>query len=239
MSVSAPEQRYQELAREDRSHELIMGHLQYVRHVVGRISVGLPSTCDREDLESSGMVGLIEAARQFDPGRGVPFTAFALPRIRGAVFDELRRNTPVSQDKQRQIVRVQRAWDEAAPPVSIEDIAEKTGFTTDLVWECLELIRLLHPEPCSDLESAVPVGVARPRDVVVERVERNEALTVLADAIEQLPQRERLSLTLYHLEDLRLKEIAQLLNLSESRVSRLVGRAEFRLKEFFRAKYAL
>ncbi|TVS13400.1 MAG: sigma-70 family RNA polymerase sigma factor [Planctomycetaceae bacterium] len=239
ITVSAPQSVYQQHAREDQCHELILEHLSYVRHVVGRIGVGLPAACDREDLESAGMVGLIEAARQFDPGRGVPFSAFALPRIRGAVFDELRRNMPVSQKKHKQIVQVQQAWNAATPPVSVEDIAEKTGFSTDVVWECLELIRLLHPEPWKDLESAVQACAARPRNEVAENVERNEALRVLADAIEQLPQRERLSLTLYHLEDLRLKEIAEVLDVSESRVSRIVARAEFRVKEFFRAKYAL
>src|SRR5262245_65056886 len=95
--MSAAVRSYQDVAVRDRRDALILEHLSVVRHVVGRLLTELPPGLDSENLEAAGMLGLVEAARHFDPNRGVDFRTYAQSRIRGAVLDELRRNCPLPQ----------------------------------------------------------------------------------------------------------------------------------------------
>jgi RNA polymerase sigma factor FliA len=88
---------YRQVADRNSRDQLIVDHLDFVRHVLGRIVAGLPKGIDFENLEAAGVLGLVEAAGQYDPAREVPFKTYAFPRVRGAIFDELRRNCPLPQ----------------------------------------------------------------------------------------------------------------------------------------------
>jgi RNA polymerase sigma factor for flagellar operon FliA len=226
---------YKNASQKREQDRLILEHLEYVRQLLGKMLGGLPAGVDIENLEAAGTLGLIESARKFDPARGVTFKTFAYNRIRGAIFDELRRNCPLSQQKMQQISAVQRACESLQPPVTPEAIAKESGLSVSTVEECLEAVRLTQPEPWNDLKCMVhdrwnPSVHQTPE----AEAERNEVKEILAEGIEELPERERLVVTLYYLEDLRYKEIGKVLNLSESRVSRLLTRAEFRLRELVR-----
>lgn len=221
---------YRQTAARDERERLILEHLEDVRHILGRIAARLPADVDRQNLESAGVLGLVEAAGQFDPTRGVEFGAFARLRIRGAILDELRRNCPLPQRMLKRLALVKQAYLRLDPPVTTAAVAHLTGLTVDEVDECRRAAALVRQEPWTD-----DIG-----DSLVDRssadTDGSESLAGLedrarvADAIERLPQRERLVLTLYYLEDLRLREIAELLKLSESRVSRLLARSEATLK---------
>lgn len=230
---------YENTVRDQEQDQLILDHLEFVRQVLGRLAVRLPNQCDTENLESAGVLGLIEAARNYDPQRGVAFTTYAYPRIHGAILDELRRNCPLSQTMLQSIARVRQAYESLPSPVSLEQLADAADLTVEQVSECLHSIRLANPEPWNDLHCTIHATWDHGSEAPSDAIEMEEAKQVLADGIERLPERERIVITLYHVEDLRLKEIGEVLSLSESRVSRILSQAEFRLKEYVRSRLAL
>jgi RNA polymerase sigma factor for flagellar operon FliA len=227
---------YQQAALRGRRDALILDHLRLVRHVVGRLLAELPPGLDRENLEAAGTLGLVEAANHFQPDRGVEFKNYAMSRIRGAVLDELRRNCPLPQHMLERVSRIRKAYRELEPPVSVDALVAATGMTRDDVFDCLAAIRLTQMVSWEGLEDPAILRLdekAESPDVTLERSERKREL---AAAIARLPERERLVVTLYYMEDLRLKEIGHVLRLSESRVSRLLNGALFQLGELLRAR---
>lgn len=221
---------YRQTAARDERERLILEHLEDVRHILGRIAARLPAEVDRQNLESAGVLGLVEAAGQFDPRRGVEFGAFARLRIRGAILDELRRNCPLPQRVLKRLALIRQACLRLDPPVTSAAVAHFTGLTVDEVDECRQAATFVRQEPWTDEIGDSLIDRSSAEADSTDSLSRLEDRSRLADAIEQLPQRERLVLTLYHLEDLRLREIAELLKLSESRVSRLLSRSEETLK---------
>lgn len=231
--MDAATRAYKQRSEENRREDLIVGNIDFVRHILGRVVAELPAGIDEENLLSAGTLGLIEAANSYDPERGVAFRTFAYRRIRGAIIDELRRNCPLPQRVLENLGKVRAASLVLPPPVSIEAIARHTGLSVAEVEECLEAARLTsqrsgETEFGSDLSGREP---ARPE----ARLEHEEMRELLTAALERLPERERLTVTLYYLEDLRLKEIGAVLGLSESRVSRILSRAEFQLRDALRS----
>ena len=222
---------YQHVSEANERDQLILEHLGYVRHILGKVIVQLPERVDVENLESAGVLGLVEAARHFQADRGVAFTTFAYSRIRGAILDELRRNCPLPQQMLQNIAKVRKASESLRPPVTPDAIAKKVGLTADEVERCLEAMRLTHFESWDDSMLPVYKDAVEDGPLPSTPTEKAELNQVLADAIAGLPERERLAITLYYLEDLRLKEIAEVLKLSESRISRILAKAEFRLKQ--------
>src|SRR5262245_13498792 len=186
---------------------------------------------DLENLEAAGMLGLVEAANRFQPERGVFFKTFAYTRIRGAIYDELRRNCPLPQDLLEKLNRIQRLMQTLPPPVSIETLAKQTGLSEDDVVECLAAIRLTRMLSWSDVSEKTVSGGPHFNSSPAAKLEDVERRKLLIEAISTLPNMERLAITLYYLEDLRLKEIGLVLTLSESRVSRLLKAARHKLEE--------
>lgn len=209
--------------------ELILNHLWLVRHLVGKLAARLPPGVDVDNLESAGLLGLVEAAQRFDTSRGVDFKAFAALRIRGAMIDEARRNSPLPQELLQYVKLVSRAQERLTPPITIEALAGETGLSEDQVLDALAAIPLTQVksfDPAADELSQIT------EDVSSSAMEREDEWRLLADAISSLPERERLIVTMYYKEDLRLKEIGEILGLSESRVSRLLTAAQFQLREY-------
>lgn len=213
---------------------MILDHLWLVRHIVGKLAVHLPPRTDVENLESAGTLGLVEAATKFDPGRGVQFQTFAYTRIRGAVLDELRRNCPLPQQVLEQVAKVREAYEQMPPGVTLEALAAATGLSVDEVSDCLvamRLTRMLSWEGSPKLLETEMMDRQTQPDALAEQAEEKQLLT---EAIESLPPRERLVVTLYYKEDLRLKEIGEVMQLSESRVSRLLSAGLFQIGEYLR-----
>lgn len=225
---------YDSVAQKERRDHLIVEHLSLVRHLVGKLAAELPPGIDVENLESAGVLGLVEAAQRFDAERGIQFKTYVYPRIRGAVLDELRRNCPLPQRLLQQVARVRKAYEELPPPATTEALAQATGLSEEQVADSLAAIRMTRS--LSWDEQGEPIGTRlddpqRP-DRLAEKEEQKQLLTA---ALADLDERERLIVTLYYLEDLRLKEIAEVVRLSESRVSRLLNAALFHLGEYMRA----
>ncbi len=217
------------MAQKELRDRLVVEHLGYVRHVLSRMLVGLPQFVDADNLESAGVLGLVEAASQFDPQRGVEFRTFAHHRIRGAILDELRRNCPLPQHILQQWAALRRSWDQLGDQATPQALAQACGMSEQEVEECLAAVRLTQPESWQD-ELSDWHRVRSTEADPTERLNAEDERRLLADAIEQLPERQRIILSLYYMEDLRLSEIGAVLELSESRVSRLLARAQVQLK---------
>jgi RNA polymerase sigma factor for flagellar operon FliA len=234
--VRTATQAYTLVAAKARRDELITAHLGLVRHVLGKLLAHLPAGVDVENLESAGTLGLVEAASKFDPERGIKFETYAYTRIRGAVLDELRRNCPLPQHVLERVAKVRKAYEELHPRATVEALAQRAGLSRDEVADslaALRVTRMLSLEGAGDsMQARIPDRNERPDG----RAEQAEQKKLLAQAIEALPERERMVVTLYYLEDLRLREIGQVLRLSESRVSRLLTAALFEMGEFMRTR---
>lgn len=229
-------QTYQQQADRAKRDELIVSHLPLVKHVIGRLVGNLPPGVDVENLESAGVLGLVEAAGKFDPTRNAQFKTFAYLRIRGAILDEIRRNSPLPQHMLERVSLIRKAYRTLPQPVTVEALAGATGLGYDEVSDALAAERFSRQvswEQTAEPNGFFPAHAAEPPDAEVERW---EAVQQLGEAIEALDPKERLAVTLYYKEDLRLKEIAEVMRLSPSRISRLISKATFELGEALRAK---
>jgi len=221
---------YQSVTQKEFRDQLVVEHLESVRHVLGRLLVGLPGFVDKENLESAGILGLVEAAGQFDPAKGVDFKSYSYHRIRGAILDELRRNCPLPQHLLQQWAQIRRVWEQLGEHVSAADVASRLGLTEEDVESCIIAVRVAQPESWRE-EMTGSLRPASISDTTAEQAEHEDQQQRLASAIEQLPDRLRIVLSLYYMEHLRLAEIGQVLGLSESRVSRLLMKAQLQLKQ--------
>lgn len=221
-------QEYSRTAEETTRDSLIVGHLWLVRHIIGKVAARLPAGVDVENLQAAGVLGLVEAASRYDASRGVDFKAFAALRIRGAIIDEARRNCPLPQDVMRRVSLVVKAQERLPAPIAVEDLVSATGLSSDEVLDALLAIPFVHVHSLEQLETD-PGANGSSEESAQEREEQKQ---LLADAILALTERERLVVTLYYKEDLRLKEIGQVLNLSESRVSRILASAQLHLRQY-------
>lgn len=222
---------YTSAAMDQSRERLILDNLVYVRKILSTLTVDLPAGFDRENLEQAGMVGLIESANKFDANLGVSFRTFSYRRIRGAIVDEMRKNSPLPQEMLDDIGSVKRAYEKIAGPVSPELLAAETRMSLQRVQQVLEAIRFSKPENWNDLFCNIHESWKKPEDQPEAALENRELEKLLADNIQRLPERERLVLTLYYNEDLTLAEIGRVAGISESQASRNLATATFRLKE--------
>jgi RNA polymerase sigma factor for flagellar operon FliA len=224
-------------SREGQEEQWILDHLRLVRHVVGKVTGAAGFRGDVDDLISAGTLGLVKAAKAFDPARQLEFKTYAYIRIRGAVLDELRGRCFVPVGVRQRVREIRKAFQDLAAetgsPPDDEALAERAGMTLQVLLRTLEEARKqnflsIHglEDDDSAMESLVPADTApQPHS----QAEGNEQLTRLADAIRQLPQRDRVVLVLYYERDLTMKEIAQVLGITESRVSQVHASALFKL----------
>ena len=230
-------QLYQRQMEQQRREQLILQHLPLVKHVIGRILAELPEHVDVENLESAGVLGLVEAANKFDPTRNAQFKTFAYIRIRGAIVDELRRNSPLPQHVLARIALVRRAYRSLPAPVTVAALAAATGLSEDEVADALAAERFSRMVSWEQTQEGGGPDPLAPTPAPHDESEREEMLEHLTHAIESLPPRERRVVTLYYREDLRLREISAVMGLSPSRISRLLSKALFELGEKLRHRF--
>lgn len=235
VSMSRSLQEYSRTADQTTRDALVVSHLWLVRHLTGKVTARLPAGVDVENLESAGILGLVEAANRFDASRGVDFKSFAALRIRGAIYDEARRNCPLPQEVMQRVMLVAKAQEQLPAPCTVDDLVKETGLGRDDVVDALLAMPLIRVQSLEQVLDDPTRRTESAPDVTVEHLEQKR---VLADAIAALPERERLVVTLYYMEDLRLKEIGEVLKLSESRVSRLLAAAHLQLKAYVGSKKA-
>jgi len=223
---------------------LIVTYAPLVKYVAGRLGSGLPAHVDDEDLVSYGLLGLIGAIERYDPDRDVKFETYAIARIRGAIIDELRALDWVPRSVRSRARDIERAIGELEAKLgrvpTDEEIAGKLGITTDELDESLSEI---SRSSIAALDELWTIGGSGGDQVaLIDTIEDTEApdpqgalsqtelREAIADAIARLPEREKLVVTLYYYEELTLREIGEVLGVTESRVSQLHTKAILRLK---------
>jgi RNA polymerase sigma factor for flagellar operon FliA len=223
--------------------ELIMAYAPLVRFVVGRLGIPPTSLLEADDLISYGMMGLINAVDRFDPSRGVRFEAFATSRIRGAVIDQLRVLNWLPRSavtRVRQIEAVQAKLEQRlGRPAKEEEAAAELGMPIERYRQTLIEVGIVVLSLDAPLGSLVQDDeIASLSDLLedhsspgpAEQVEESEMVSLLSAAINRLPERERLLLSLYYQEELTMKEISKIMSVSESRVCQLHMQAVLRLR---------
>jgi RNA polymerase sigma factor for flagellar operon FliA len=222
---------------------LILTYAPLVKFVAGRLGASLPSHVDEQDLVSYGLLGLIGAIERFDPEREIKFETYAISRIRGSIIDELRSLDWVPRSVRTRAREIERAIAELerrllrAP--TDEEIADKLGITTDELEESLTDISRSSMASIDEIWTPSAGGdqIALIDTIEDEHgpnpeldLEQGEMREALGEAIVRLPEREKLVITLYYYEELTLREIGEVLGVTESRVSQLHTKAVLRLK---------
>jgi RNA polymerase sigma factor for flagellar operon FliA len=217
--------------------ELVLQSIGLVKRIACHLAARLPSSVEMDDLLQAGMIGLLEAAGNFDASRGASFDTYAGIRIRGAMLDEVRKLdwTPRSvHQKHRQVSEAMRAVEaEAGRPATGHEIAERLGISLDDYFAILNDsagCRLFSLDDSSEEGGQprdIPAGDTESPDQAVARTQFGRQL---AAAIDRLPKRERLVLSLYYERELNLKEIGAVLDVTESRICQIHSQALIRLR---------
>jgi RNA polymerase sigma factor for flagellar operon FliA len=237
---------------DERARErLVVAYSPLVKFIAGRMASGLPSHVDEGDLVSYGLLGLIGAIERFDLEREIKFETFAVARIKGAIIDELRSLDWVPRSvraRARDVERAHAALEaEYGRAPTDEEMAEKMELTVEEFRDALLQIANSSVLALDDLWTFADPDGSGGQISVLDTIQdpnaldpESEAHTAelkdrLADAIESLPERERLVIALYYYENLTLREIGEVLGVTESRVSQLHTKSVLALRSRFQA----
>jgi len=222
-------------------NSLVEQHLPLVRTVVGRLAMTLPSHVNVDDLYSAGLVGLLNAVRRFNPKSGCSFESYARVRIRGAIFDELRRLDWVPRsvhEKARKIEKVMQELTQRtggvpsnaemarAMKISEDDYEHLLEEVRPATYVCLDSGQNGEGEHCSPYDYIPDETQADPD----RQLEVRELARMIEGRLEKLPEIQRKVLALYYFEDLRLREIAEAFGLTESRICQIHAQAILAIK---------
>lgn len=227
--------------------KIITAYLPLVKAVAGRMALGFPKSVELDDLISTGVLGLMEALSNFDPQRGVKFETYAVPRIRGAILDELRaldwvpRSTRAkSRLVEKTTSRLENRLGRIPTP---HELAKSMKVSTEEVYETLHdvsgavvlsLDELVYKEDDNRQVPRIETLQAEHKDNVLANIELKELKAYLGTALNHISEQERLVLSLYYYEELTLKEIGEVMQISESRVSQIHTKAVMKLRNLIR-----
>ncbi len=230
--------RFKSTGDDEAREKLILHYAPLVKYVASRVATGLPASVEQADLVSYGMFGLIDALTKFEPGRGNKFETYAIPRIKGAIIDELRAMDWVPRSIRFKAREIEKAHTDLESMLkrqpTEQEMAERLGFTRRELHDVVSQISFVS---VLALDELVSVGADRGEqvsliDTLADRgidptsgVESQETRGLLAAAINELSEREKIVVTLYYFEGLTLAEIGEILGVTESRVCQIHTKA--------------
>jgi RNA polymerase sigma factor for flagellar operon FliA len=211
---------------QDNSEALVLAHLGLVKRVALHLKVRIPPFMELDELIQVGMIGLLEAARAYNPTKGIEFESFALSRVRGAILDEVRQLSYLP----RSAVAFNKSENQATNALASElgraptqsELADHMGDDLDLFQKRrgnAKRFETLSMEVMTDEVLGIADERSRQPDAIVEH---QQFMGAVADAIAELPERDQLLMSLYYVEELNLKEIGEILGVTESRISQLL-----------------
>lgn len=235
--------RFKEYEDQAARDQLILNYAPLVKYVAGRMSAALPSHVDEADLISYGLLGLINAVERFDPKRRIKFETYAVTRIKGAIIDELRSMDWVPRSVRARAREIERTSVELEHKLhrapTDEEMAKALGITVNEFHDSItqiansSLVALdemwSNPQGGEGMSLIDTIGDANASDPAAA-IGETETRIALADAIAGLPEREKIVVSLYYYEGLTLREIGDVLGVTESRVSQLHTKAVLRLR---------
>lgn len=227
------------------TEEHIKKYLPLVKRIAGRLAISLPAHIDDEDLIGYGVFGLLDALQRFEASRGVKFETYATLRIRGSIIDGLRSMDWVPHSARQKVKRVTQVHAELEGQLgrtpTLEELAEQLELsmeelnTTLLQGQYMTLVSLedLSVPDSADSNSSPLYMIIDPKSQEsFQQIEKEEQKKLLADVIDKLSEKEKMVVALYYREELTLKEIAAIMELSESRISQIHSQAILRLRGY-------
>ncbi len=233
---------------QNKNEQIAIEYAPVVKHIALKLSARLPSGFELDDLIQAGMIGLLEAIERFDPKRGVKFKTFAEFRVRGAMLDELRARDWIPRSVRDNCGKLEEAF-KALRANNIDYPTDKQ-LAKQLDIKPKEFPAFLDkakPIPLLSLDSLGKLGnpdsnmniletMSDPdQESPVETILGSEAKELVISALEKLPEKEKLVLSLYYVEDLNLKEIGEVMDVSESRVSQMRTKAIAMLRSYMKS----
>ncbi|NDY42705.1 FliA/WhiG family RNA polymerase sigma factor [Dissulfurirhabdus thermomarina] len=223
--------------------ELILKYTPLIKYIAGRLAMRLPPHISVDDLISSGIIGLIDAIKKFDPGKKIQFKTYAEFRIRGAMLDELRSMDWIPRSVRKKATELERAYQklekELGRPAEDEEVARELGITIQEFHDLLEKTRHITFLDIEVIRRRMPDSNEEDLFDLIEdkndldpftRLNMLEVREVLMEAIKGLPEKERLVVSLYYYEDLTMREIGEIMGYTESRISQMHTKAMLRLR---------
>ncbi|MBE7439569.1 MAG: RNA polymerase sigma factor WhiG [Spirochaetales bacterium] len=224
-----------------------------VKYVAGKVAIGMPQNVEFDDLVSYGSFGLLDAIEKFDPERDIKFKTYAMTRIRGAIFDELRSIDWIPRSIRQKAKQIEQIIgmleNKLGHTVEDEDIANELGISVPELNDILTKISGTSIISLNDIwylgddndEVSFMETLESPANLNPDSlIEKEEIKGVIVEAIKTLPDKEKKVIVLYYYEDLTLKEIGEVLEVTESRISQLHTKAIMRLRgKLMRMKNAL
>jgi RNA polymerase sigma factor for flagellar operon FliA len=235
---------YKESGSKVAKDKLLVEYAQLVKYVAHRLAINLPASVDRNDLMSAGVIGLIKAVETFEPERGFKFETYAGHKIRGAILDDLRALDWVPRSVRQKSRELQRTYSKLENELGRmpydDEVCEFLGISEQ---EFEDMLSDVAPTTLISLEEALPDRSSDSKELrIIDTIEDpgsdnplremgfSELKNILKETIANLPEKEKLVVALYHYEELTLKEIGVVLDISESRVSQIHSKAILKLR---------
>ena len=238
-------QSYRDAPSREQRDRLILHYSPLVKYVAGRLAAGLPHNVEQSDLVSYGMFGLIDAIEKFDLARGFKFETYAMSRIKGAILDELRSIDLVPRSVRARGREVERAFSNLESKLrrspSEAELAEELGYSKTQLHQVLSQLSLTGmaalDEMLGDRSDATTLAdtIADQSDGPGAMLEQSELRSQLSEAIERMPEREKIVLSLYYFENFTLAQIGEVLGVTESRVSQIHTKSVLQLRSRLQA----
>lgn len=235
----------------ENSEQIIKEYAPMVKYVANRIALRLPPHIEVDDLISVGVIGLIDAIEKYDPSRGAKFKTYAEFRVRGSILDELRSMDWVPRSVRQKAATLDTVIEKLKARLGRlpedEEVAKEMGMSLDDFFDALNQTQSMPILSLEDLGIAKESGehqslldcLAGKGDADPQtQLRLNELKEIIAKAIDTLPEKERLMISLYYYEELTMKEIGEVLGITESRVSQIHSKAVFRLRTKLKALIA-
>jgi RNA polymerase sigma factor for flagellar operon FliA len=225
--------------------KIVLEHGPLIRYIVNRIAVRLPSHIDLDDLHNTGVIGLMDAIDKYNPDKNCKFKTYAEFRIKGAILDQLRSLDWVPRSVRQKSRKLERAYGEVEQRLgrqaTEQEVADSLGLQIEKFHDLLNQVRGISLVNLEEIRGTNADGdrTGTYADIIEDVTAENPFATlksietkhVIADTIDSLPEKERLVVSLYYYEDLNMKEIGNILGITESRVCQIHTKAVLRLRQ--------
>lgn len=213
---------------------LVRDYAPLVKRIAHHMVSRMPSSVQPDDLIQSGMIGLLEAASKYDPGKGASFETYAGIRIRGSMLDEIRKGDWVPRSVHRNVREVSKTMkileNQLGRDATDREVSEAMGVTLSEYFDMLKDAQGSKLFSFEEMPGSGESGLASNSPDPMDQIQKRDFQRSLAEAISTLPEREQLVLSLYYDDELNLKEVGEVLGVSESRISQIHSQAALRLR---------